>query len=49
MVNVYLGVWGIVDCFECGVDVVVIGWVIDVLVVVGVVVVYFGWGCIDYY
>ena len=46
--NAYLGAWGIVDCLNCGADVVVTGRVTDASVIVGPAAAHFGWGRTDY-
>ena len=46
--NAYLGAWGIVDCLQTGVDVVVTGRVTDASVIVGPAAAHFGWARTDY-
>lgn len=47
-VNVYFGVFGIVIVFGLGVWIVIMGWVVDVLFVVGLVLYEFGWDWDDW-
>lgn len=46
--NVYFGVLGIVEVLCLGVDIVIIGWVVDSVVVSVVLVYEFGWVWDDY-